>query len=428
MKLLSWNIRGLNMPLKQKEIRRMVFSHRISILCLLETRVKQDNFPKVAGSMLPGWEIINNYSKHCLGKIWICWDPGGVKLEVFDIHSQVITCRVISKDSGANWVIFAVYGATNGPDRRCLWTKLQLLKATMGRTPWMITGEFVGCLQHLEIDDIAFTGCYHTWTNKQPGSDFVSKKLDRVLANGEWFTSFSNTAVEFLERGVLDHSPALVTVAKLVSNGPKPFKFFNFWAEHKNFLEWIEEGWRVEVSGFSMFRLYAKLKVVKAVLKAKNREIFGGLGLKVLQARSDLAKAQSEFLASRDNADCQKKKERECLHLLVSLSAAEENFLKQKSRVNWLNLGDGNNAFFHKSVKIRNSSNLIKMLKDDHGNSILDMQEIKELAITFYKNLLGCSSREFSPIKAKGVASLFKKRFSVASIDRMEAPVTRSEI
>ncbi|XP_062158093.1 uncharacterized protein LOC133865680 [Alnus glutinosa] len=239
--------------------------------------------------------------------------------------------------------------------------------------------------------DVCGQRCYHTWTNKQPGSDFVSKKLDRVLANGEWFTSFSNTAMEFLERGVSDHSPALVTVAKPVSNGPKSFKFFNFWAEHKNFLEWIEEGWRVEV----------------------------------LQARSDLAKAQSKFLASRDNADCQKK-ERECLHLLVSLSAAEENFLKQKSRVNWLNLGDGNNAFFHKSVKIRNSYNLIKMLKDDNGNSILDMQEIKELAITFYKNLLGCSSREFSPIEAKGVASLFKKRFSVASIDRMEAPVTRS--
>jgi len=88
--------------------------------------------------------------------------------------------------------------------------------------------------------------------------------------------------VEFLEKGVSDHSPALVTIAKLVSYGPKPFKFFNFWADHRNFLDWIKEGWRVEVTGFSMFRLYAKLKSVKEVLKLKNREIFGGLGLKVL--------------------------------------------------------------------------------------------------------------------------------------------------
>jgi hypothetical protein len=53
---------------------------------------------------------------------------------------------------------------------------------------------------------------------------------------------------------------------------------------------------------------------------------------------------------------------------LCSLSAAEENFLKQKSRNMWLNLGDGNNSFFHKSVKARNSFNLIKILKDEEGN------------------------------------------------------------
>lgn len=98
------------------------------------------------------------------------------------------------------------------------------------------------------------------------------------------------------------------------------------------------------MDGFSMFRLFAKLKSVKAVLKVKNREIYGGLGQKVVQARANLATAQVEFLSSRGNAECQLK-ERECLHLLISLSAVEENFLKQKSKVNWLNLGDGNNTF-----------------------------------------------------------------------------------
>jgi hypothetical protein len=34
------------------------------------------------------------------------------------------------------------------------------------------------------------------------------------LANGAWLATFSNTVVEFLERGVSDHSSALVTVAK----------------------------------------------------------------------------------------------------------------------------------------------------------------------------------------------------------------------
>jgi exonuclease III len=75
MKLLSWNVRGLNMPLKQKEVRKVVRRLNLSIVCLVETRIKVDNFSQIVASMLPSWEVINNYSQHYLRKIWICWDP-----------------------------------------------------------------------------------------------------------------------------------------------------------------------------------------------------------------------------------------------------------------------------------------------------------------------------------------------------------------
>jgi hypothetical protein len=61
--------------------------------------------------------------------------------------------------------------------------------------------------------------------------------------------------VEFLEAGVSDHSPALVTIGKAVSFGPKPFKFFYFWADHRLFLDWVVEGWQVDITGYSMFSL-----------------------------------------------------------------------------------------------------------------------------------------------------------------------------
>jgi hypothetical protein len=109
------------------------------------------------------------------------------------------------------------------------------------------------------------------------------------------------------------------------------------------------------------------------MLKQKNLEVFRGLSQKVLQARHNLAKAQAGFLAFGGNAECHCR-EKECLHLFISISSAEENFLKQKSRNKWLNLRDGNNAFFHNLVKVRNSSNLIKMLKDANGNCVQDVQ------------------------------------------------------
>jgi hypothetical protein len=121
---------------------------------------------------------------------------------------------------------------------------------------------------------------------------------------------------------------------------------------------------------------------VKDILKIKNLEVFGGLSQKVVQARQNLAIAQFEFLSSGGSIACQRKER--CLHHFISVSNAEENFLKQKSRNRWLNLGDGNNSFFHNSVKIRNSSNLIKQLKDEKANCFYDFQQIKELAFCSY--------------------------------------------
>lgn len=94
------------------------------------------------------------------------------------------------------------------------------------------------------------------------------------------------------------------------------------------------------------------------------------------------------------------------MHQFLSLMTAEENFIKQKSRNQWLNLGDSNSAFFHKIVKARNASNPVKILKDDQGNSISDPKLIKEMAIGFYRNLLGCSTHVFSQTQADRVAQL----------------------
>lgn len=74
------------MPLKQKEIKKMVSRLKISILCLVETGVKKENFSRIVADMLPGWEVVNNYSNHCLGKIRICRDPGGFVIDPCDIH------------------------------------------------------------------------------------------------------------------------------------------------------------------------------------------------------------------------------------------------------------------------------------------------------------------------------------------------------
>lgn len=86
--------------------------------------------------------------------------------------------------------------------------------------------DFVDCIRQLEVEDLPYSGQFHTWSNKQIGDNFVSKKLDRVMSKFEWLNIFVNTSVIFMEGGVSDHSPAPIKVEEYLSFGPKPFNFF----------------------------------------------------------------------------------------------------------------------------------------------------------------------------------------------------------
>lgn len=75
----------------------------------------------------------------------------------------------------------------------------------------------------------------------------------------------------------------------------------------------------------------------------------------------------------------------------------EEAFFKQKSRINWLEKGDGNNGFFFNSCKNRWNCNKILSLNDENGVTQTTHKAISDIAVGFFKNLLGTSS-ETQPI------------------------------
>lgn len=79
-----------------------------------------------------------------------------------------------------------------------------------------------------------------------------------------------------------------------------------------------------------------------------------------------------------------------CAKLQSALSA-EEVFLRQKSRIQWLDLGDGNNSFFHRACKNRWNTNKILMLEDNLGNIQTSHRDIAATATNFFEDLLGTS-------------------------------------
>jgi hypothetical protein len=93
---------------------------------------------------------------------------------------------------------------------------------------------------------------------------------------------FGKTIVEFHFGGISDHFPIVISVGILQSFGPKPYKFYNYWLEHQGFLNWVKEGWNIQVDGVPMYQLYVKLRYVKAMLKQHNLVCFGNLKQRVM--------------------------------------------------------------------------------------------------------------------------------------------------
>ena len=73
MKILVWNVKGLNHPLKQKEIVGRINRINSSIVYLLETRVKQHKMKRILNKSFPDWKALHNYDEAYNGRIWFMW-------------------------------------------------------------------------------------------------------------------------------------------------------------------------------------------------------------------------------------------------------------------------------------------------------------------------------------------------------------------
>ncbi|XP_058727247.1 uncharacterized protein LOC131598452 [Vicia villosa] len=79
--------------------------------------------------------------------------------------------------------------------------------------------------------------------------------------------------------------------------------------------------------------------------------------------------------------------------MLIHGIEEKEKILMQRDKINWLKLGDGNNAFFHAIMRGKNKQNGIHKLVDSNGITLTEFKYIEGEILRFYKNLVGTSIR-----------------------------------
>ncbi|XP_018458827.2 uncharacterized protein LOC108829724 [Raphanus sativus] len=334
---------------------------------------------------------------------------------------QSITCELDAGNSNC-LTITACYAANLNTERSDLWVDLINVQQqlSLDSSPWVVGGDFnqishfsehslpsVNCydspmsefrdtLSHLGIFDLRFTRPLHTWSNKCPSSR-IAKKLDRILVNQPWVSSFPHSQATFLPPDISDHAPAILNLAvNLPTSGTKPFKFFNYLTKHPLFYQTVLQAWHQSGSiAWDLSHLCVKLKKIKSDIKKLNRENFSDIQERVRVANRLLNDAQVLALTHPTQENFLKEKE---LHdKWEFLRTIEESYFRQRSRINWLREGDHNTTFFHRLMQVRNSYNSIRSFTLSTGEVVTDPVVMGVIAISHFQQLLAPQTTLTSP-------------------------------
>ncbi|XP_043696705.1 uncharacterized protein LOC122647340 [Telopea speciosissima] len=271
------------------------------------------------------------------------WDPNFYDVVLVQKSKQFIHAKVSIVGTSVFFFCTVVYALNSMVARKELWEDVGAIASAI-INPWAVLGDlnvirsnnekiggdpvrieamddFNSFIDGAGLLDLKWKGETLTWNNRQVGDARICCKLDRVLVNLAWKDVFRSSDATFYPPRLSDHSPMVVAVG---------------WEQPMN------------LALNPILKFAARLRNVKKGLRSWNKECVGDVFLVVKEAEADLFQIQRQLSEHPDDPnlvlmETQAKKK------LWEALATEEKFLKEKSRVKHIQLGDGNNSFFYKS-------------------------------------------------------------------------------
>ncbi|KAJ8435470.1 hypothetical protein Cgig2_021103 [Carnegiea gigantea] len=243
----NWNVRGLNWPNKQEDLKLFLYANKVGLISLLESKIK-----------------------------------------LHKVTDQLVHGEAIQYNSNKRFYITMVYGMNQASQRKELWDDLQNLAPRS--EAWCIMRDFnavlrwedrIGgdilmelkpLLEACELHELHTMGPYYTWTNKT-----VWSRLDRVLLNAYWYAGFDYMYARNMPMGLSDHTPILMQFI----DTPRPQPSFQYC-----------EMSLPNLAIGSLAGLYLYLDQVRVQLKGLNKTKFADLQGQQLKARQGLERIQ----------------------------------------------------------------------------------------------------------------------------------------
>ncbi|CAL0326169.1 unnamed protein product [Lupinus luteus] len=371
MKALYWNRRGLGKPHTKLVLKNMCLENNPDLVFISEPMIDSSKLSALFWAALDLKLFVVNARGDLLPNLWgLCR---------MDLNPSVIASsqQHISISLSCNNKTFffsAVYAHTQYLLRRSLWSEI-----LVACDEFKAFSE-AGCLTHIQT-----RGAEFTWSNRRRGLAHTEKRLDRVLCNDSWISDWTASTVFTLPRYGSDHHPLILNSSMNSSIKSSHFRFHRMWLLHPALKEVVQNSCSSEVVGCPMFILSQNLRNLKATLRTWNKQVFGDIHTRVKNALARVDSIQNSIndLGQSEALLIQEEEAQKDLLLVLKL---EEEFWREKSRINWHLKGDRNTKYFQRIAKIKHATKSLTFLREG-DNILLSQHQISSHVLSYFTNL-----------------------------------------
>ncbi|KAK1661182.1 hypothetical protein QYE76_049341 [Lolium multiflorum] len=270
--------------------------------------------------------------------------------------------------------------------------------------------------------DLGFSGLPYTWDNRQEGSANVKERIDRAFGNDGLLNLFQVVKVKHVSVVQSDHCMIQTELKKHVSHRPlgmRAFKYENVWQTHGDYDKVVVDLWQKALRGVGLEGFAKTLSSMQNGLSSWGTATFGDFKKKLSNLRRELDRVRRISLGRGPSPE-----EKKIMERINEVLFQEEIWIKQRSRVNWLQSGDRNTAYFHACASQRKRMNSISSLQREDGTWCDDAEEVKDAVQGFYKYLY---TSEGAP-DMQGLIDLVHEKVVQEDKVNLEADFTEEEV
>nr|XP_027125657.1 uncharacterized protein LOC113742133 [Coffea arabica] len=249
------------------------------------------------------------------------------------------------------------------------------------------------------------------------GMEKLNRDWIRALASEEWCEVFKDARVTHFEVEASDHNILLLETEPRIRKPKRRFHFDSRWLQYREVEGIIQEAWGKNQVGSRGVRISRKIKQCRMNLSAWSRTL-------KLNSKKEIKRIKEEIHATRSRNGNNAKEAIKMLRKQLSEAyKQEELYWNQRARINWLQKGDKNTAYFHAVVNGRRKRNRITRLEKEQGGCTTE-EEFGEEITQFYNQLFTSSKpSDFDEI-LNGIPRTITEQMNL----QLTRPVTEKEI